>query len=78
MPKETAEGKARRLLAEGAVHVHTADENRVTARVRGASGVYDVTWLGGRWSCTCAAYGRCSHVKAVRLCTMGQRVTASA
>ena len=73
MPKETAETKARRLLAEGRVRVLWSTDLAVTAHVRGDSGVYDVAWtrLPGRWSCTCACYGQsCSHVAAVKAITV--------
>jgi uncharacterized Zn finger protein len=62
--------KARRLLATDCVLVMSADESRVVARVRGDSGIHDVEWDHGTWSCTCPAWGRCSHQRAVALCTM--------
>ncbi len=73
MPRQTVSDKASRLLSDGAVHVHRADEKRVSARVRGDSGNHDVNWQHGTWTCTCtcAAYGpRCSHIAAVRQVTM--------
>jgi uncharacterized Zn finger protein len=72
--------KARRLLAEDRVQVIFATEDRVTARVRGDSGIHDVAWDLGTWDCTCAAYGTCSHRLAVKLCTMQSvaRVSAGA
>ncbi len=71
MPRQTVTDKASRLLADGAVHVHSADENHVSARVRGDSGIHDVNWQHGAWSCTCPACGpRCSHIAAVRQVTM--------
>jgi uncharacterized Zn finger protein len=59
--------KAHRLLLAGHVAVKSADAHLVLASVRGDSGpIYDVRWshLQG-WSCTCPAYGRCSHEDAV-------------
>jgi uncharacterized Zn finger protein len=64
--------KSCRLLADARVQILFATEHVVTARVRGDSGIYDVSWdrNGGRWSCTCAAFGdSCSHVEAVRSVT---------
>lgn len=75
---EATTAKVRRLLADGHVHVIYADDCRTVARVRGDSGVYDVAWLGGQWSCTCASYGPCSHAEAVRLVTTAQPVRALA
>jgi uncharacterized Zn finger protein len=64
--------KARRLLADGSVHILFASEGVVSARVLGESGIYDVSWdrNTGRWHCTCAALGDCSHGTAVWLVTM--------
>jgi uncharacterized Zn finger protein len=70
--RESIDAKASRLLANGAVHVHSANEDQVIARVRGESGIHDVEWNRGEWSCTCLARGVCSHERAVWLCTMGR------
>ena len=64
----TTATKARTLLADGHVQILSADEDHVAARVRGEHGIYDTAWYFG--SCTCAAYGRCSHELAVEQVTM--------
>jgi uncharacterized Zn finger protein len=66
----TAADKARALLADGHVQILSADESHVAARVRGSTGIYDTAWYFGQWTCTCAAYGRCSHELAVELVTL--------
>jgi uncharacterized Zn finger protein len=64
--RETAAMKARRLLVEGRVTVRFSVGSLIEADVRGDSGqVYRVIHSPGKWSCPCAARGRCSHVDAV-------------
>jgi uncharacterized Zn finger protein len=71
MPREDAVAKARRLLAEGRVVVLSVDETQTHAVVRGDSAeLYSVWWRPGSWTCTCSALSRCSHVRAVQLCTL--------
>jgi uncharacterized Zn finger protein len=71
--------KSKRLLVGGQVQVKFASELGVTAAVRGDSGVYDVRWdrNGGRWACSCAAFGDCSHIEAVRSITVRTVAEAS-
>ena len=66
---ENAVRKAARLLADGSVYVIVTDAAHTAARVRGDHGIYDVNWIHGGWACTCAAFGECSHIAAVRLVT---------
>jgi uncharacterized Zn finger protein len=74
MPRESAATKARRLLAEGRVRITRVEALRVGAVVRGDSaGLYAVAFHRGRWSCTCEARGRCSHIRATQLCTVVRR-----
>jgi hypothetical protein len=71
MTTRTAE-KPGRLLSSGAVQIIFATDQFDQSRVRGDSGpIYDVRWsrLAG-WDCTCAAYGECTHRKAVAQVTM--------
>lgn len=67
MTTETLTNKATRLLTKGRVQVIWATDQAISARARGDSGgIWDIHWsrlLG--WSCTCPAYGECSHVRAV-------------
>ena len=68
MARENAATKARRLLTEGRLMVSFAAGNLIEADVRGDSGhIYHVIHSPGKWSCNCAARGRCSHVSAVML-----------
>lgn len=62
-------GKARRILAMGWVTVVACDDLDAIALVRGDHGEYRVEWHHGAWSCSCPAFGECSHELAVRLCT---------
>jgi uncharacterized Zn finger protein len=53
------------------VIVSHVDGRDVAALVRGDSAkLYRVTHRSGRWSCDCAALGRCSHVQALMLVTL--------
>jgi hypothetical protein len=68
--RENAATKARRLLVEGRLRVLSVDESAGTARAecRGDSGaVYDVGRLSGSgWFCSCPAFSRCAHVRALQ------------
>lgn len=60
--------KARELLIDGRVVIHSVRNGAVEAVVRGESDFYKVTCTEqGYWSCPCFAKGRCSHVEAVSL-----------
>jgi len=67
----TIAAKAALLRQEARLQILFATDQVISARVRGDSGIYDVRWdrLEG-WHCTCAAWGRCSHVEAVASVTM--------
>ena len=65
----SAREKADRLLAEGRVVVTDVTKRHVDALVRGDSGVYRVVYGSGSWSCSCPAWGGCSHVMAVQSVT---------
>lgn len=73
--RESTWDKALRLLTEGKVQVVFVSEGRylIRATVEGDSGSYVVDYgmtREHRWTCSCPAYGDCSHLRAV------QRVTA--
>jgi hypothetical protein len=63
--KENARLKGARLLAEDRLTVLRVDENRVEAECRGTGAIYRLGWADGRWSCSCSALGRCSHLWAL-------------
>ena len=69
--------KAHRLLVAGRLELRHVDGHGVTAVCRGDHGTYDVRLTGGRWECSCAAVGRCSHVEAVRLVTVAPPTAAA-
>jgi hypothetical protein len=66
--RENASSKADRLLTCGRLTVEWIDASTIRATVRGDSAeVYRVGFQPGRgWSCTCAAFTRCSHVLALQ------------
>ena len=65
MVRENAASKSRRYLAEGRVVITKVSDRIVTAQIRGDAAVWDVVYQNGKWSCTCPARGRCSHLLAV-------------
>lgn len=71
MPRESAFGKARRLLVEARVSILRAGPGVLQATVRGDSArIYRTSYAGGVWRCGCdhvAASTRCSHVLACQL-----------
>jgi uncharacterized Zn finger protein len=68
VPRENAAVKARRLLGEGRVDVRHRQGPELRAFVRGDSGeVHEAGHVRGSWYCSCAAYGRCSHMAALML-----------
>jgi hypothetical protein len=77
--RETADVKARNLLANGLVTIHSAGPWFVAATVHGSSGLYITGYEHGGWHCTCPCRGRCSHIIAVQLTTdVAQSVRAVA
>jgi uncharacterized Zn finger protein len=72
VPRESAFDKGRRLLAEGRVRLLRVGPKLVDAVVWGDSAAeYRVGYAcGGPWTCTCPAFGACSHVQACQLVTL--------
>jgi hypothetical protein len=69
--REDAQTKAARLAGSGRCIVRRVADDSIVANVRGDSAmVYIVTWSPAGWSCSCAALGRCSHIRAVQLVTL--------
>ena len=67
MPREDARTKATRLLEEGRVSILRVHRRGALAIVRGdTAGLYEVTFDGVRWRCTCPAVGPCSHAISVQ------------
>lgn len=59
--------KSNRLLVEGRLRVVRVDGNLIVAECLGDSGmVYDVTYVGARWHCSCPARVDCSHLRALQ------------
>jgi uncharacterized Zn finger protein len=61
--------KGRRLLTEGRLRVLDVGAGTASAECRGDSGMTYVLGrdTSGRWSCSCEAKGRCSHLIALQL-----------
>ena len=75
MPRENAEAKARRYLAEGRLTVTLATPRRVEARCRGSLGEeYRLDFTPGTVHCDCPARGgKCCHLLALGLVTVRPR-----
>ncbi len=76
-PPAGIDEKAKSILADGRLEVHTVHRDHVHALVHGNNGTYSVTY-GPRdgWACGCPAgqHGRrCSHLVAVELVTTARR-----
>jgi len=71
--REAAETKARRLLADRRLTVELVEpgDGSIRATCRGDSATYALGWdpERGRWSCSCPAFGGCSHLIALMLVT---------
>jgi uncharacterized Zn finger protein len=70
--RENAAVKARRYVAEGRLTVELVADGEVRARCRGDGAIYRLTYEDGRWSCTCPALGRCSHLMALGLVVVAE------
>jgi hypothetical protein len=70
MTSETIEDKAGRMLTDHCVFVRIAMPNHVVATIRGDHGIHSVDLTHGRWTCSCAATGGCSHLAAVMAVTV--------
>lgn len=70
---ESVREKAHRLLTSGCVTVIARAGQDTTATVLGDHGRYEIRRRRGGWHCTCANFGRCSHLEAVLLICGGER-----
>ena len=70
MPRENAQDKGRRYLAEGRLVVEHVAGDSIKARCRGGGAVYALGLERGEWWCNCPALGRCSHLVALMLVTL--------
>jgi len=68
MPRENAEAKGRRYLAEGPLLVRQAGIHGIQALCRGGGEFYRVGYHRGGWYCP--DLGRCSHLVALQLVTV--------
>jgi uncharacterized Zn finger protein len=73
MARENAETKGRRYVAEGRLTVDHVSADEIRARCRGDGAVYQLGLNRGEWYCNCPALGRCSHLVALKLVTVGPR-----
>jgi uncharacterized Zn finger protein len=69
MPRENAQAKGRRYLAEGRLLVDRVDSDEIRARCRGGGAVYELGLERGEWFCNCPALTTCSHLIALQLVT---------
>lgn len=76
MPRETAEQKAVRLIADGHLKVEKVLARLVVATCEGDAAIYHLGFDprarngAGEWRCTCPELkGKCSHLIALRLVT---------
>lgn len=66
MPRESAQAKARRYLAEGRVTVELVHPDAVQATCRGDGQHHHLGWTPRTgWFCDCPARTRCSHLYAL-------------
>ena len=70
MTTETIPVKRNRLLTEHRVYIRLCHPEHVVASVRGDTSVHDIDLTAGRWSCSCPARHRCSHLEAVMSVTV--------
>lgn len=75
MPRENAEAKGRRYLAEGRLLLRVVNSRRLLANARGNGEIYQVGYERGGWYCECPALGRCAHLVALQLVTVRPRGT---
>jgi hypothetical protein len=77
---ENADAKGARYLTEGRLRLREVDEDGgvVMAECRGDGRMYALGFDGERgWYCSCPAFGRCSHLKALgRVVVMEPRRSA--
>lgn len=68
MPREPADAKAARYLAEGRLIVSRVDHRTIDATCRGDGRVYRLGRDARRgWHCDCPCTTRCSHLLALGL-----------
>jgi hypothetical protein len=83
MTRESADAKAARLLASGALRVTWVDDERVDATCQGTDTTWALGYRRGGWFCGCPAHAhgaRCSHIDALQRVTVRpsrQPLTAS-
>ena len=67
MSREDAITKGRRYLGEGRLTLVSVTPTETLALCRGDGQTYHLTARRGRWTCTCDARTRCSHLLALGL-----------
>lgn len=73
MPRESADAKGRRYVAEGRLTVLAVDGDIIRAMVRGAGEFYELGHDPSGWYCDCPASTRCSHIHALMLVCVANR-----
>ena len=76
--RETPAAKAVRLLAGQRLCVELVEphDGRIVASCRGDHGSYELGWDpgGALWWCACPAFGACSHLLALQLVVVPERL----
>ena len=69
--RDDAQTKAARMCASGRVAIRSVTDACIRATVKGDSArIYTVTYDPSGWRDDCDAVGKCSHIRAVQLCTL--------
>lgn len=74
MPRENADSKGRRYVAEGRLVIERIDRTTIAASCRGSGEIYQLGYRPGEWWCACPSLGRCSHLVALQLVTVAPSI----
>ena len=75
--RENVQTKGRRYITEARLLIEHVDRQTVRASCRGNGAIYELGYGNGRWFCTCAALGRCSHLVALQLVAVPAHIPAT-
>ena len=73
--RENYKRKGERYLLEGRFTIISITPEIITATVKGAGEIYDITVTADGWRCTCMAKGPCAHIHAAQLVVLKPRRT---
>jgi hypothetical protein len=73
--RENAETRGRHYLAEGRLIITRLGEKAIVANCRASGAVHELGWRAGSgWFCTCPARSTCSHLVALQLVMVVDRM----